>query len=61
MMDSGDGSGGQRVEKSLSYTIHAVSSYAQSYHPNRILEDNPNDPSSRWCSESAVPPQVCPL
>ncbi|XP_076052997.1 muskelin 1 [Oratosquilla oratoria] len=41
----------------LKYSIHKYSSYSSSYAPENILEDKPNDQSSRWSSDSNSPPQ----
>ncbi|XP_027058035.1 muskelin-like [Pocillopora damicornis] len=41
----------------LTYTIHKCSSYSANYLPTNILEDKPNDQSSRWSSDSNYPPQ----
>ncbi|ESP01147.1 hypothetical protein LOTGIDRAFT_225475 [Lottia gigantea] len=41
----------------LKYTITKWSSYSQSYPPENIYSDKPNDQSSRWSSDSNNPPQ----
>jgi hypothetical protein len=32
----------------LTYKIHSCSSYSNTYHPNNILVNRPNDERSRW-------------
>ncbi|EJU04160.1 hypothetical protein DACRYDRAFT_105229 [Dacryopinax primogenitus] len=39
----------------LEYTVVGASSHANPYRPERILEDNPNDPASRWSAEVKSP------
>lgn len=44
------------IEK-LTYSIYAFSSYSGLYTPEKILENNPEDQTSRWSSENNNPPQ----
>ncbi|KAF2367043.1 Muskelin N-terminal [Trinorchestia longiramus] len=41
----------------LKYTIHKYSSYSSKFAPENILVDKPQDQTSRWSSDSHVPPQ----
>ncbi|XP_054163494.1 muskelin-like isoform X2 [Oppia nitens] len=50
-----------KIGKPLEYTVHDVSGYSPKYPPNGILVDNPNDPNSRWSSESYCAPQYITL
>ncbi|XP_018018491.1 muskelin [Hyalella azteca] len=41
----------------LAYTIQKYSSFSSKFAPENILVDNPQDQTSRWSSDSHVPPQ----
>ncbi|XP_067928019.1 muskelin-like isoform X2 [Watersipora subatra] len=45
----------------LDYTVTKWSSFSSSYTPSNILKDCPADQSSRWSSESNIPPQYLML
>lgn len=36
----------------LHYSIHSYSGYIANFHPQNLLNDNPQDQSSRWASDS---------